>query len=433
MNKIEFLIVALLFVFYSCDKYDDLYEELAASPNAAYYSNNNEAVRRVLTIKKGNLGGNNADWYNRFLITHISDPHIFEKSKDNGIFSNSANCCKNLREAVFFSNQLKRDSNIPLLGINCIVTTGDLISNSSSDDKSAVSQRFDCFMKYYNEKNSIPSLFCTGNHDWGITSFNLSQLSNRMTSDDIFMHLTSSLNTGIKNKYGRNYFYKDISNPCGGYIRFISLDMLDQSDVDYNTFEYATYSQNQIDWLCSVALKENMTDQHSVIILNHYPFPSKEFENKVHYYSDGAYTHDWYMIPEIVEAFRTKKQLHAIYKDKFNYKDIEVNVDFAAVPGEFVCYLGGHSHVSVYFHITGFPNISSAMSSQLMILCTNQAPDVIGKIYNKVNREVGTVTSNAFHIYALDTKEGNIYITYFGAFIPFDDLQKPEIEKISYR
>ena len=67
-----------------------------------------------------------------------------------------------------------------------------------------------------------------------------------------------------------------------------------------------------------------------------------------------------------------------------------------------------------------------------MIICTNQTPTEIGTIYNKVEREDDTISSNSFNIYYIDTIHKKIYITYFGAYIPKNDPLFPEIITVSY-
>ena len=71
--------------------------------------------------------------------------------------------------------------------------------------------------------------------------------------------------------------------------------MLDQPASEYNTLFYAYYSQEQINWLGNIALKEGLTDQHSIIILNHYPFQAYSPNAKT-YLCDGDFVHHWSMI-----------------------------------------------------------------------------------------------------------------------------------------
>lgn len=222
----------------------------------------------------------------------------------------------------------------------------------------------------------------------------------------------------------------------GGMIRIIALDMLDQPAIEYNTLQLAIYSQKQIDWFCNKALKENMTDQHSVIIITHFPFESYSSATKMaSFLIDAKYLYSTHLIPEIVEAFREKKTLNQTYPNLINKKDsIFVNTDFSSYRGDFICYMGGHSHITTQFDVTSIRNRSTALQPQRMLLCTNMSPSEIGKVFNRVNREPNTVTDNSFCIYAIDTIERNIYITFFGAYLPSDKSaeQYPEIQVLSY-
>ena len=60
-----------------------------------------------------------------------------------------------------------------------------------------------------------------------------------------------------------------------------------------------------------------------------------------------------------------------------------------------------------------------------MILCTTPSE-------GRKNGNTNSVSSNSFCIYAVDTKEKKIYITYFGAYKPSNDRNYPEIHTISY-
>ena len=139
------------------------------------------------------------------------------------------------------------------------------------------------------------------------------------------------------------------------------------------------------------------------------------------------------MIPEIIEAFRTRSVWERTYPNRFGFEEIRVRADFRASEGEFVCYLGGHCHSFAYFDITGLDNASAELPAQKMILCTNQAPSEVGGIYNKVEREEDSLSSNSFCIHAIDTREKKIYITFFGAYKPSNDSDYPDIHTLSYR
>ena len=112
----------------------------------------------------------------------------------------------------------------------------------------------------------------------------------------------------------------------------------DQPGTEYNTRIYAYYSQEQINWLGNIALKKGITDQHSIIILNHYPFQA--YSSKANtYLCDGDFVHPWFMIPEIIEAYRSRSSISKTYLNKLrDNKNISVNFNFHDSKGEFICY-----------------------------------------------------------------------------------------------
>ena len=139
------------------------------------------------------------------------------------------------------------------------------------------------------------------------------------------------------------------------------------------------------------------------------------------------------MIPEIIEAYRSRSSISKTYLNKLREnKNISVNFNFHDSKGEFICYLGGHDHFTTNFDIHDLENENKSIPPQKMLLCTNQAPSEVGIIYNRVIREVDSLSSNSFCIYAIDTKEKKIYITFFGAYKPTDKAEYPKIQIIPY-
>lgn len=392
----------------SCKESNEELSQTLRSKNDIYYNQNNQdATRRVESIMYNNTNINNI--YERFKIVHISDTHLSDFSLNNH-FLNPINLIQSIR----FANQ-------PKLKINAITITGDFISNDKKDNALSYLQSFYTHLK---NGNNIPSIICTGNHDCNLSNNNSENyISSKEIHSILFPTLTST-NT--------NYYYIDLPNPQGGTFRFISLDMLDQPKAIYNTLYYAYFSPEQINWLGEVALKKDMTNQHSVIIMTHYPLQPYSSDAYT-YLCDGDFIHPWSMIPEIVEAFRSHTKIHKTFQNKVTKEyDLSINFDFSNSQGEFVCYLGGHAHVTTHFNIEGFDNQNKNLLPQKTLLCTNQAPSEIGKVYNKVFRKEDSLSSNSFCIYAIDTYEKKIHITYFGAYKPSDNSNYPEIEILSY-
>ena len=409
-----FMMLCIL-IGYSCnDKMSkEEYEQLAESN---YQQNNAIAQKRLKSIMFHNEDMN----IERFKIVHISDTHVSARSSSNH-FENP----RNLKEAIAFANQ---DS----ININALVMTGDLIDNGKKEDALKYMSSF--FTSFYS-KNNIPSFYCYGNHDSNIIYNKINNTRNEEIGKSE-LHLSSKKrgNYDLERPYGENYFYADVDNPMGETIRIISLDMLDQEGTEYYTQDTVIYSEKQVKWFCEIALKEGMTSNHSVIVLNHYPFQKRCWDNHSTYLNWGGYVYPWNMIPEIVEAFREKISISKTYHNSQIKDSIVVNTDFSSCPGEFICYMGGHAHVTARFEIAKLENSSGNLLPQQMLLCTNMSPSEVSAVYNKVKRVPYSLSDNSFCIYAIDTKEKKIDITFFGAYLPegMTNEEYPEIQVISY-
>ncbi|GAB6394809.1 MAG: metallophosphoesterase [Bacteroidales bacterium] len=416
----KIILCTLLFLAGGCGTDNNPNYELRSGNSRFYTLNNSEATERFSTLMYNRT--NPANPIERFKMVHISDPHLSDWSIGNNYKSPN-----NLLESVTFANQQE-------LKINAMVETGDHISNAVKPTAVAFLNSFFRFL-YLN--NSVPTFSCFGNHD------------GNMSVEHPNASIVSSELASIFNEYGNYpiqrtqenncYYYADVPNPQGGVIRFIALYMLDQPDKEYDILHWAVFSQEQINWLGNVALKENMTSQHSVIVLTHFPLQESVWgsgrsiadEPFASYLNNGDFVYSWRIVPEIIEAFRRRSALYKSYPNKFHpQQSITATFNFTGSAGEFVCYLGGHAHCFALFDVA---NTQSALPAQKMILCTNQAPSETNTFYNKVVRQENSLTSNSFNIYAVDTKEKKVYITFFGAYLPTDNDSFPSILEFSYR
>lgn len=417
MTRIAYIILIHCVIIAGCT--NEINERVTDHDNQdkekeSFYSDNNKlAIRRVESIMYSKVNGSNPS--ERFKIVHISDPHLSPWSLDNNYISPT-----NLQQSIQFANQKR-------LRINAIVATGDYLPQVKSEKDEAFAY-LNSFVSFFYKENYVPSFLCTGNHDCDYVAEDVDRYFIR--KEEISKYLFARDNYKRTYCTNENYYYSDIPNPQGGMIRIIALDVLDQPGTEYNTLKNASFSQKQVDWLSNVALKEQMTDSHSVIILTHFPFVSRKTDPPtLRYYADHVYR--WNMIPEIVEAFRNRAVLRKTFTNNFKKGDIQANYDFTDCKGEFVCYLGGHLHCNAYFPISELEN-ATHFPPQMMILCTNQAPSETGGDYNYILRKADSTSSNSFCIYAIDTKEKKVYITYFGAYKPSNDPNYPEINTFSY-
>jgi predicted MPP superfamily phosphohydrolase len=398
-----------------CKTNDDPGDNLLRGESKTFYDvNHAQAARRVHSIMYNRT--DTLYTVERFKLVHISDPHLSGWS-----IANKATHPGNLIESVTFANHSE-------LKINAMVETGDHISSTSAK---AARDNMASFFHFLYMDNYIPTFSCFGNHD-----ANIDMKENYVTAAELATFSEQGNYSGKKGLPGKSYYYADVPSPQGGVIRIIALNMLDQPLNEYNTLHYVIYSQEQIDWLADVALKEDMTPRHSVVILTHFPFQESVWTGKakVHesYLCDGDFVHGCKPVTEIIEAFRTRSVINNTYPNKlFPMKErIKTGFDFTASTGEFVCYLGGHAHCFALFDIR---NTGSAdLPPQKMILCTNQAPSETGGVYNKVVRAENSATSNSFNIYAIDTKEKKVYVTFFGAYVPDNDPDFPSTMEFPY-
>lgn len=346
----------------------------------------------------------------RFKIVHISDVHISRSSTDNQPKSPA-----NLKQAVEFANLDKAR-------INAMVATGDFINAKATDDKSTAISYYEGFVNnYYTIKNAIPSFVCTGNHDANMLS---ESSDGYLSKSDIHSLLFNKQNYAISQPTGENYYYADLKDSQGNTFRIIGLDNTDQEAFDYNTLNAVCFTQKQIDWLVNTALKENMTDKHHVIILNHHPLQEYSKDGST-YMSSGYHLYGPTMIPAIVNAFIQRKTLVKTYKSTYKPKsEIAINADFTTAKGEFICYMGGHTHTSASFEVNcGEDNAPK----QIMLLANTMTPNLQNNNFGTIDRVAESRTSNSFSIYSIDTDEKKIYITYFGA------RKGASIENVSYQ
>ena len=391
-------IVFLVFALCGCSD-EDKDEEITV-----FRINTDEATLRLQQIAYGR------DSVERFKMVHLSDPHLSSWTADNHYTSP-----KNLKEAVEFANLADPK-------INAVAATGDFISNTEETTASDAKDYMSALISFLFNGNVVPSFVCTGNHDANTLTDNTDYY---LSKQDINALLFKKTNRPLHQPLGENYYYADLDNPQGGTIRIIALDNTDRESLEYNPMNISCITPKQVDWLINTALKEGMTSGHHVIILNHHPLQpySKDLST---YMCSGTHLYSEKMIPDIINAFIKKESLSRKYKTtRQPYTVLEVEADFTGVPGEFVAYLGGHAHTPAYFEVSCN---DSLQAKQIMLLANTLSPDCQNHNYTEIDRE-SNANRNSFFIYAVDTQEGNIYITYFGA----KSSNLSTIETVSYR
>lgn len=346
---------------------------------------------------------------NIFTLVHVSDAHLSPWSSNNKPGRPS-----NLLEAVRFAND-------PELGIHALAVTGDHISNTFHTSRGEALSYMEAFSRaLYSSQNTVPTFASTGNHDANL--LNREHPEYALGRADIFSLVTYRTNYPVHSPVGQNYYYADLPDPMGGTVRIIALDVIDQEGTDYDVQRYATFSQRQIDWFCHTALREGMTDEHRVIVLVHQPLSTSNPDMQA--FPTNEYLYSWTMIPEIMEAFRSKNDWKQTYRNGRNAPDtLSVDVSFREAPGDFVCYLGGHIHTYMHYEVDGFRNLNPALPRQIMIIANNMSPSE-KNVRSPIRRETEGLRNNTFNVYAIDTQRRTVYVNFFGATAHYySDLQ----------
>lgn len=157
-----------------------------------------------------------------------------------------------------------------------------------------------------------------------------------------------------------SYWYKDVTKG-DKTIRFIGFDEYEYNNVGTcetsGDYKYGVvYSQAQINWL--ITLLKNTPSHYYIVMVHHQAlaytrdvitegdFISKKWYNGKNIYSQCKTYGDLTMIPQILDAYLSKKSINKSFKcgDKNNTM-ISVNEDFSNNnPAKFLFHLGGHLH-----------------------------------------------------------------------------------------
>ena len=388
--------------------------------------------------RRGNTTG---EWYDRFVMMHISDVHTS---------INSPIARGKLRDLIAAANAIAPD---------VVVDTGDL-SVGGGQTRAKTNQDFDLYTELTTEAlaDSIPLMATTGNHDANdqVHGYASDFYERATTKKDQWDHIYGP----IAEKYPeivwgdstnhKGYCYMDIEK--GGYtLRIICLDGLDHADysassVSYDGHRNEVFSQNQINWLCDILSPKTSSrpygidENYGVIIMNHFPFApyrASGYSEEWPALNDGMFTQGWTMIPEIVKAWQDRTSISKTFADATEEGDgtelpglnpITVNANFAGVDASavFVCYLCGHTHSKNAFIVKkeGGENFG-----QLMLVedSGRYQGAALSRVVKTDTNGIGFTTNAASQI-AIDMNTRKIYRTAYGVYMRCDENDTPVTE-----
>lgn len=342
----------------------------------------------------------------RFTFIHFSDIHYdSSNSKENHIELNS------------FVNDSDSAAQI-----DAVLCTGDISEGIAGRGKATTLAETNSFATEF-LKSSKPVMYIQGNHDDNLNFDGAGMLNKTGVMDKVVSktELYTIFNAAIKAKYSQ---LQDVTNKLYSYqdfsaynIRVIALDRYECPVINdgggTNMIRYKNaneaghfYSQAQLDWLQTTLAA--VPAGWGVIMLVH-----GNLVNGIADFATLTCLQGWNLIPNIINAWKlgttyNHSYTHPVFPDMNTSKTFNFT---ARGTGEFIMYLGGHSHCPYYGFIPSFPD-----QRALAVACTftggmDQSSANTWGIFRNNNQEI----KNSFHIISVDRVNKKLYLTFYGA------------------
>lgn len=403
--------ILLLSFYYDRLDFYGLFGSIVAKK--AYYTAQRPAQINLLNFEpefyaysKGRFNsaqGEGQGWYDRFKIGHISDTHQYQVL---------------MREAIEISKPK----------VDVLINTGDDGNGMPSwTSERVIANLMDTASVVNSNIGSLKYFVTPGNHD-------VPNITKKQYYDVMSPYFSDSYIWG-DNEHYRMYGYEDITANDMGTFRIIVLDPFDYDDGAFpetRSFQTATFSQKQIDWLTE-ALVYAANNSYHVITMMHYSFGDNSlYFNEEKAKPDAVFYQDPFMIPDIIDAIQNKTILNKVYSDSQNINNITVNSDFSSVGNlDYVCHLFGHIHSknSYWCQKTDGSKVYD------ILMLGESALGEYGNALNKVYRMAGTLNEIEFSALEIDTIEKAIYRVNYGAYLKYDGSNNVtnRTTKLNYR
>ena len=357
---------------------DDNYTSKVKGANIPKY------LEDIVKQKTKSIINNQIDSLDRINIGLLADSH--QSEFDGCMYSRGAS----------LMNKLKKS-----LALETVISCGDNIIYNTSKELALM------YHADFSNKLEVEMLYAVGNHDGnGWDNSPIQQASTMISNKELYLayckHL-KNINWGSKQDM---YYYKDIEN-----IRIIILNSNDtpfivNSDgtIKYNSNFVYGYRQEQLKWLCQVALN---TDRHCLIVshippVGHYEGMYYNFEKPINYLQ----------LRSILEAFKngTSVTVNNTTTDKS-----EFNINFShtfSKQGNVIGVFSGHLHCDNNVVINSIRYITSNCDWARNWVPT--LPDINGSVWDIPYRGVNESSELCCDILSIDTLSKNVKITRFG-------------------
>ena len=314
------------------------------------------------------------------------------------------------------------------------------IAVSTGDNVLYVSGNGSLYLKDVISKHTgVPFASCIGNHEV--------YPQNTVSNTDLFNNFISpyvaqgNYLASANNAATMPYYYVDIA---AKNIRVIVINQYDNGCY-YGSGLGGRLGQAQVTWLCNTLL--STPAGYGVVIAMHSneakvntPEAMSAWNQTVNwdggnedtagYAASGLYVNEIRPIRTIVDAFISKTSLSTSYDENTvngnNGETVTINADFSNVNEgvEFICYLTGHRHKDNIGYVDG------ATNKQLMlnIVCGNcHYPRGGGLSFSEgcdIPRGDRGATQDAFNVYTIDRRSGNVRIARIGSDFNFQGIER---------
>lgn len=273
---------------------------------------------------------------------------------------------------------------------------GDVISGCGICESSFIKNEIDSVRQLFADIER-KCLMAEGNHDRAYSTFEPpAYYAQNLTYKDFYERYFRFQTQYDDRVFGKNgtYFYADAKQQK---TRFIVLDSQDtpsdetlpDGKIKYNSMLHFGFLQDQLEWFANVALAVPDKDWNVVVCSHATPSYRGDSERESVYNYDVALG--------IVDAFRKRTAYNGVGSHPDPVFAVNVAVDFTGRGGNFVAWLGGHTH-------------HDEISTENGIVCVVTESDST----ESKGHIRGTDTEQAFDILTICPEEKKVYITRIG-------------------
>lgn len=257
-------------------------------------------------------------------------------------------------------------SNGVFSSVDDVICTGDIVDAQWSDD-----------FGYWETAGASDVLIVMGNHDEIVDRGNWNLVSNYKTMAECYERYMSPFISGwgVTYQADKTYWYKDY----GTSVRLIALDLVQ---------DYLLHDDAQMAWF-SQTLGAARAAGRSVVVAQHFPPHAREAVPDVGGWYDTNYSEAEYARWVPREEWQQAVE------------------DFKDEGGEFVCWLGGHTHADLLCRNSHYP--------EQIFVNVDTATPLKAPRYSDTNRTVEAQTNDLFNIVAFDTVNKTLRILRIGA------------------